>query len=144
MSLPEPKRNLLADQAAPTLLPDDGVDPDLAASQATDEARRRPASCLAWAVLAEQALGQQTSGSDIAAYAYARTGYHRGLDTLRLNGWRGSGPVPWEHQPNRGFLRALWALALAADRIGETDEAARCVQFLRDSSESGYRELAGR
>ena len=43
----------------------------------------------------------------IEAYAYARTGYHRGLDALRRNGWKGFGPVPWSHEPNRGFLRCV-------------------------------------
>jgi hypothetical protein len=42
--------------------------------------------------------------------------------------------VPWEHEPNRGFLRALHALGVAAGRIGEDDEAARCRTFLADSS----------
>src|SRR5580765_6927230 len=69
----------------------------------------------------------------VAAYADARTGYHRGLDQLRRSGWRGSGPVPWSHEPNRGFLRALAALARAAAAIGEDDEAKRCADFLRDA-----------
>ncbi len=138
------RRNLLADSVTPTLLPDDGVDHDLS----TDDAARHaavahPASSLAWAVLAESALRATTTEGDVAAYAYARTGYHRGLDALRRNGWRGSGPVPWEHVPNRGFLRALWALAVAADRIGDTEEASRCAQFLRDSSETAYQKVAG-
>jgi hypothetical protein len=80
---------------------------------------------------------------DVTAYAYARVGYHRSLDLLRRNGWKGHGPVPWEHEPNRGFLRALAALALAADRIGEDPEAQRCREFLRDSSPTGYDELLG-
>ncbi len=42
--------------------------------------------------------------------------------------------MPWEHEPNRGFLRALAALARAAELIGEAPEAARCAEFLRDSS----------
>ena len=52
----------------------------------------------------------------VESYAYARVGYHRGLDLLRRNGWKGHGPVPWEHEPNRGFLRCLHALARAAAR----------------------------
>lgn len=94
-------------------------------------AARYPATSLAWAVLAEDALaaGPGTQES-IAAYAFARTGYHRGLDALRRSGWRGAGPVPWRHEPNQGFLRALRALALAAGRIGEEDEATRCRDFL--------------
>ena len=56
------------------------------------------------------------------AYAYARTGYHRGLDQLRRSGWKGHGPVPWSHRGNQGFLRALAALARAADEIGETED----------------------
>ncbi|MPZ60239.1 MAG: DUF3151 family protein [Propionibacteriales bacterium] len=93
--------------------------------------RRYPESSLAWAVLAESALDDER---DVEAYAYARTGYHRGLDALRRNGWKGHGPVPWEHVPNRGFLRALAGLGKAAGRIGEDTEAARCAEFLRDSS----------
>ncbi len=67
----------------------------------------------------------------IERYAYARVGYHRGLDTLRAAGWRGSGYVRWRHEPNRGFLRSLHSLELAAAAIGETDEEQRCALFLR-------------
>ncbi len=100
-----------------------------------------PSSSLCWALLAEGSLRIGSREGDVAAYAYARTGYHRGLDSLRRAGWKGAGPVPWEHVPNRGFLRALWALAQAAQRIGEKEEYERCSQFLRDSSETGYKEL---
>jgi len=68
---------------------------------------------------------------DIECYAYHRVGYHRGLDTLRANGWRGSGYVRWRHPSNRGFLRALDGLRASAEAIGEKDEAERCAQFLR-------------
>ena len=77
----------------------------------------------------------------MTAYAYARVGYHRSLDLLRRNGWKGHGPVPWEHEPNRGFLRSLAALAEAAGRIGEDHERDRCDQFLLDSSPEGHAEL---
>ena len=97
----------------------------------TDVAARFPASSAAWAALAERAFG---AGEVVTAYAYARTGYHRGLDRLRRAGWRGNGPVPWEHEPNQGFLRSLHMLAASAAAIGEDDEAARCRQFLADSS----------
>ncbi|MCW2587526.1 MAG: hypothetical protein JWN55_3042, partial [Frankiales bacterium] len=63
----------------------------------------------------------------------ARVGYHRGLDALRRNGWKGFGPVPWAHAPNQGFLRALYALGRAADEIGERAEADRIRTFLDDS-----------
>ncbi len=66
----------------------------------------------------------------VEAYAYARVGYHRGLDALRAAGWRGSGYVRWRHETNRGFLRALDELRAAAAAFGETPEAARCEQFL--------------
>src|SRR5450830_1057834 len=126
----------------PTLLPEEteiqaGLD---AGQEALDLVEKHPTSSLLWAVLAEEAWAE---GRTIDSYAYSRVGYHRGLDSLRRNGWRGSGPIPWEHEPNRGFLRALWALSVAAQRIGEDDEAARCAQFLRDSSETAYRELTG-
>jgi hypothetical protein len=67
---------------------------------------------------------------DVEAYAYFRVGYHRGLDQLRQAGWRGSGFVRWEHDTNRGFLRALDGLAHTAAAIGENDEAQRCMEFL--------------
>ncbi len=125
----------LLDGPAPTLLPADG--PDGAArtalgtgADARDAARAVPASSLAWALLAERA------DDPVAAYAYARTGYHRGLDALRRAGWRGQGPIPAAHEPNQGFLRALLALAEAADAIGETDEGERCRRFLSDSGTS--------
>lgn len=70
------------------------------------------------------------AGDDAEAYAAFRVGYHRGLDRLRQNGWRGSGYVRWQHPENRGFLRALHGLAVTAGRIGETDEEQRCTLFL--------------
>jgi len=124
----------------PTLLPED---PAATALADGDEPRAvvvaHPESPLAWAVLAERALADGTD--DVAAYAFARVGYHRSLDLLRRNGWKGHGPVPWEHVPNRGFLRALAALVRAADAIGETGEVERCSQFLRDSSPEAYAAL---
>lgn len=67
---------------------------------------------------------------DVEAYADFRVGYHRGLDRLRQNGWRGSGYVRWEHPENQGFLRSLRGLADAAGRIGELDEQERCRHFV--------------
>ena len=77
----------------------------------------------------------------VTAYAYARTGYHRGLDQLRRNGWKGFGPVPYGHEPNRGFLRCVAALARAADDIGETDEFERCRDLLDDCDPTARAEL---
>ena len=51
--------------------------------------------------------------------------------------------MPWSHEPNRGFLRALALLALSAKAIGETDEWERCTAFLRDSSPEAADELLG-
>lgn len=92
-------------------------------------AAAHPAASVAWAALAEEALGDDRA---ITAYAYARTGYHRGLDKLRRNGWKGFGPVPYSDEPNRGFLRCVAALARAAESIGETDEYQRCLDLLDD------------
>ena len=72
----------------------------------------------------------QLARDPVEGYACARVGYHRGLDRLRQSGWRGSGYVRWEHETNRGFLRALDGLRQRADEIGEADEAARCSEFL--------------
>ncbi|GAA2681196.1 MULTISPECIES: DUF3151 domain-containing protein [Actinoplanes] len=130
-------QNLLPEPPSTRLPADAEADQALAAAAATgtDEAfkavaARYPAYSAAWAPLATNALA---AGETVTAYAYARTGYHRGLDALRRNGWKGHGPVPWAHQPNQGFLRCLHVLSLAAASIGEADEAARCAQFLRDS-----------
>lgn len=123
----------------PTHLPDDPAARPLEDGVAPDQvAAAHPASSLAWAVLAEDALADHRA---VTSYAYARTGYHRGLDALRRAGWRGQGPIPWEHVPNRGFLRALGALARAADQIDEVDEVHRCTEFLRASTATGAREL---
>ncbi|GAA3236766.1 DUF3151 domain-containing protein [Actinocorallia longicatena] len=134
-------QNLLGGPA-PTLLPDlpeatrllaDGTDP-------YEVAAKFPAHPAAWGVLAERAFAK---GSVIDCYAYARTGYHRGLDALRRNGWKGHGPIPWEHEPNRGFLRCLNALGKAAAAIGEDEEAERCKTFLSDSSATAAEALSG-
>jgi hypothetical protein len=125
----------------PTLLPADPAADELLAGDAPHEVvRRHPESPLTWATLAEQSLADD-SADDVTAYAFARVGYHRSLDALRRNGWKGHGPVPWEHEPNRGFLRSLAALSRAAGLIGEEPERERCEQFLRDSSPEGYDAL---
>jgi hypothetical protein len=72
----------------------------------------------------------QLADDPVDAYACFRVGYHRGLDQLRQAGWRGSGYVRWEHETNRGFLRALDGLRASAAAIGEADEEARCAEFL--------------
>ena len=116
---------------APTLLPtDEAAQALLDGRDPRDVAAEHPASSLAWAQLAETAL---TDGDPVAAYAYARTGYHRGLDSLRRSGWKGHGPIPAAHKPNQGFLRALAALGQAAAAIGEQDEVERCAAFLKDA-----------
>ena len=82
-----------------------------------------PTYLAAWADLGDGAE------EDVEAYAYYRVGYHRGLDALRAAGWRGSGYVRWQHEPNQGFLRSLIGLADAAERVGEHAEAERCRTF---------------
>ena len=130
-------QNLLPEPPA-TLLPADAeADNDFAKAAAAGTtaayksvAATHPAFSAAWAALAADALD---ANEPVTAYAYACTGYHRGLDALRRNGWKGHGPIPWAHEPNQGFLRCLHSLSQAAAEIGEADEAARCAQFLRDS-----------
>lgn len=88
--------------------------------------------CLdAWAALGDR--GRDT----VERYAAYRVGYHRGLDALRANGWRGSGYVRWSAPGNRGFLRCLLGLGTCAAAIGEDDEAERCAQFLLQLDPSG-------
>lgn len=100
-------------------------------------AARFPAASYAWGLLARESLDE---GDPVAAYAYARTGYHRGLDALRGAGWRGAGPIPARHDPNQGFLIALLALADAAERIDEAEEAQRCRSFA-DAADPAARDL---
>jgi hypothetical protein len=88
-------------------------------------AARWPLFLDAWARLSELAR------DDVEAYAYARVGYHRGLDALRAAGWRGTGYVRWSEPTNRGFLRALDQLRSSAVAIGEDAEAERCALFLQ-------------
>jgi uncharacterized protein DUF3151 len=130
-------QNLMPEPPATLLPADTAAEKDLAAANEAGTttaiksvAAAHPAFSGGWAALAAEALA---AGEPVTAYAYARTGYHRGLDALRRNGWKGHGPVPWSHAPNQGFLRCLHSLSQAAAAIGEADEAARCAQFLRDS-----------
>lgn len=122
-NLLEPEPTRLPERTGPEAALDAGTDP-------AEVAAEHPDFSEAWAALAERALD---AGEIVAAYAYARTGYHRGLDQLRRNGWKGFGPVPWSHRPNQGFLRALAVLGKAAGRIGESEEYERCRTFLADS-----------
>jgi Protein of unknown function (DUF3151) len=94
---------------------------------AVEVAAQWPECLTAWAALGEAALAAE---DNVQAYAYFRVGYHRGLDRIRRAGWRGSGEVPWAHEGNRGFLRSLGGLGVAAGRIGEDHEATRCSEFL--------------
>lgn len=133
-------KNLL-DGPAPIFLPEE---PELTArvragEAPADLAQAFPKSSLAWALLAEETL---KAGKTLEAYAYARVGYHRGLDALRCNGWRGHGPIPVSHEPNRGFLKALLILGQTAAAIGEADEAERIEKFLNDSDPAAAAELA--
>ncbi|MBO0827352.1 MAG: DUF3151 domain-containing protein [Streptosporangiales bacterium] len=136
----EHRENLLSSTAAATYLPDE-PEPHAALAGTDDPAevaKRFPTYSAAWAALADRAFA---AGDAVTSYAYARTGYHRGLDQLRAAGWRGQGPVPWEHEPNRGFLRSLYALGRAAAAIGEDAEAKRCKEFLHDSSKTAAEAL---
>ncbi len=124
----------------PVLLPGDPeAEAELdAAENPAIVAAAHPSASIAWALLAEDALDDDKA---ITAYAYARTGYHRGLDQLRRNGWKGFGPVPYFHEPNRGFLRCVAALARASDTIGEEPEYQRCLDLLDDCDPSARAEL---
>lgn len=117
-----PEPTLLPERPAPQAALDSGTEPALVV-------REHPDYSEGWAALAELSLPDHP----VAAYAYARTGYHRGLDQLRRAGWKGFGPVPWSHRPNQGFLRAVAALARAAQAIGEMDEYQRCRELLTES-----------
>ena len=122
--------------------PETVLDPEPAAARSgLDEARQAPGPMHRDAVAEVVArfprfldgwarLGQ-LGRDDMEQYAAFRVGYHRGLDRLRANGWRGSGYVRWSHPENRGFLRSVHGLSVVAGRIGERDEEERCALFLR-------------
>lgn len=116
--LPEPDAAVSALRAALSL------DPSERRAGVAEVVASFPRFLDAWARLGD--LGRD----QIESYAAYRVGYHRGLDTLRQSGWRGSGYVRWEHEQNRGFLRALSGLQRCAESIGEHDEAERCAHFL--------------
>ena len=133
--------NLLP-EPAPTRLPEEPAAAAAlaAADDPTEVAAHFPAYSAAWAALADRAYAD---GRIVDAYAYARVGYHRGLDALRRSGWKGFGPVPWSHLPNQGFLRCLAMLGRTAETIGETEEAQRCATFLADADPAAVAALDG-
>jgi hypothetical protein len=97
-------------------------------------AARYPTCLNAWAALGELALPDDV----IAAYAFFRVGYHRGLDRARGAGWRGTQQLRWEDESNRGFLRCLYGLMCAARAIGEAAEVRRIHQFLLELDPSNH------
>ncbi|MGB1820703.1 MAG: DUF3151 family protein [Ilumatobacteraceae bacterium] len=112
---PEVRHELARALAAPS---------ELRVAEVSSFVARHPRDLHGWAALTE-CVGEQ-----MWKYSAARVGYHRGLDALRANGWRGSGYVSWAEESNQGFLRCLLALQNAAAEIGEADEAERCALFL--------------
>jgi hypothetical protein len=111
---------------------------DLASLQAI--VREDPLCLEGWALLSQRAYEEQ---DDVAAYAYSRVGYHRGLDLLRSAGWRPDREVHWQHEGNHGFLLALHGLMKAAAAIGEGVEARRCREFLLQLDPSDPLEVGG-
>jgi hypothetical protein len=113
----------------------------LSVALSVDIEKRRDAVCAVVAkyptFLAGWASIGDLSAPGIEAYMAYRVGYHRGLDSLRANSWRGSGFVRWRFESNRGFLRCLAGLAKNALIIGEISEAERCAQFLIQCDPSG-------
>jgi hypothetical protein len=101
--------------------------PSLAAAVVADH----PQSLLAWCVMGDVVT------DTVQRYAAYRVGYHRGLDALRANGWRGSGYVRWADETNRGLLGCMRGLQSMAAAIGETDEADRLATFLMQLDPSG-------
>ena len=132
------RENLLVPD--PILLP---ADPAAGANvHAAQTLFDHPDSPAVWAARANEAIDSAQSDDDkIGAYALARTGYHRSLDRLRANGWRGAGPVPYSHEPNQPVLQAIASLARAAQLIGETNEYERCRTMLEDADPTVVAEL---
>jgi hypothetical protein len=122
---PETVLEPLAPAVAQALASASALPPERRRDAVAAVAAQDPRCLQAWAELAE------LTSDPVERYAYARVGYHRGLDTLRAAGWRGSGYVRWRHESNWGFLRSLDALRQAAGALGETEEEKRCDLFLR-------------
>lgn len=120
----------------PVKLPEDPAQGSILLDDAT--AISHPNSPAVWAARAEHELAE---GDPIVAYAYARTGYHRSLDRLRANGWKGWGPVPASHEANRPVLKAIAMLALASKAIGDDAEYDRCRQMLSDADPASVATL---
>ncbi len=135
---------LLTDQGPPrTVLPAEAEAVRHAVQEALSSpaAERRPAAAAVVAghprsLIGWCALGD-TANDTIERYAAYRVGYHRGLDTLRANGWRGSGYVRWADETNHGFLGCLRGLGEMAAAIGEADEAKRVALFLAQLDPTG-------
>ncbi|AZA10837.1 DUF3151 domain-containing protein [Corynebacterium gerontici] len=107
---------------------------DQPASTDPSMALKHPASPAIWASLAVEAIDHASTDMErVHAYALARTGYHRSLDRLRAAGWKGWGPIPFEHEPNQGVLKSIACLALASKMIGDDAEYERCRQMLSDA-----------
>lgn len=132
--LPTPETRLPEEPDVLAALAEASADSDLLRAAVS----AHPRSSLAWATLADAVFDPH---HPLESYAYARVGYHRGLDALRAAGWRGAGPVPWTHAPNRGVLRSLFALRRAADAIGELDEVARLTEFLTEADPTAATEI---
>lgn len=107
---------------------------DVRHARVSDVVASYPRYLEAWATIGD--LGR----NPIERYAAYRVGYHRGLDTLRASGWRGSGYVRWSEPTNRGFLRSLRGLGQMAALIGEIDEAERISLFMFQLDPSGIPE----
>ena len=119
----------------PTLLPDD-PGPRRAARERRPGRRGRRRPTRSPRSPGRPSPTRRTRAAPIVeSYAYARVGYHRGLDRLRRSGWKGHGPVPVgaRAQPRLPALARTRSAGPPAT-IGETAEADRCATFLRDST----------
>ncbi len=125
-------------EAAQTAFQAGKLDASAYRDRLNDIARQHPTCLSVWASLGERVLPDDV----ISAYAFFRTGYHRGLDRGRSNGWNGSQQLRWEDETNRGFLRCLYGLMLAATEMGETSESERTREFLINLDPSNHFELA--
>src|SRR4051794_41904119 len=99
--------NLMAEPPATLLPANEEADRELADGvPAAEGAAHHPTYSAACAALAEGAIDRPARqlGDTIAAYAYARTGYHRGLDALRRHRRNGFAPGAGSHAPNPRFL----------------------------------------
>ncbi len=98
-----------------------------------------PSSPLAWAELADLA---DSEGRFIEAFAYAAVAVDLAREVLVASGWSQGDALPWSHEPNRAYLRALDAQRRAAEHLGVGERARRLADELASADPEAPARIA--